>query len=185
MDKPTTTAVAEPSDVSFLDKLLHNQLSETEARQFASQSPEFITFTLLALQQRLAASLQSIGPNTPSAAIPPFAKPNVKPDPKKKSKKKRGGQPGHPGRTRESLVTPDRTREHYCSECPEWGGHLVRTGETRRRLSKDIPVDLNPFHLREAWLIAGFLDGFVRIRRTADRLSQRKTMQGNERSDRQ
>lgn len=111
MDEPTTTAVAEPLvDLSFLDKLRHNRLSEAEARQFASQSPEFITFTLLALQQRLAASLQSTGPNTPSAAIPPFAKPNAKPDLKKKSKKKRGGQPGHPGRTREPLLKPDRTR---------------------------------------------------------------------------
>lgn len=145
MDESQSTAVTEPPvDNSLLEKLLHNRLSESEARQFVSESPEYIVFTLLALQQRLAASLQSTGPNTPSAVIPPFAKPNARPDAKKKSKKNRGGQPGHSGRTRQPLVTPDRTREHHCSECPECGGQLVRTGETRKRLSEDIPEDLKP-----------------------------------------
>ncbi len=145
MDESQSTAFAEPPvDNSLLEKLLHNRLSESEARQFASENPECITFTLLALQQRLACSQQSTGANTPSSVIPPYEKPPVKPKPPKTGRKKRGGQPGHAGRTRDHLSTPDRTREHRCKCCRECNGELTRTGKTRSRRSEDIPEDLKP-----------------------------------------
>ncbi|TWU58513.1 hypothetical protein Poly51_12920 [Rubripirellula tenax] len=71
MDEATTTAPT--IDSSLLDKLLSNQLSEADARSFALGDPECLVFTLLAIQQRLANTSQTIGPNTPSAAISPFA----------------------------------------------------------------------------------------------------------------
>ncbi len=145
MDESHSTAVADPPvDTSLLDRLLHNRLSEDEARQFATTNPECIVFTLLALQQRLAGLSQSTGPNTPSSVIPPYQKPPIKPKPNQKGKKKRGGQPGHTGRTRDPLPTSDRTREHQCQRCPDCSGKLTRTGKTRSRRSEDIPEDLKP-----------------------------------------
>ncbi|WP_404309006.1 hypothetical protein [Neorhodopirellula lusitana] len=48
--EPTTT-VDPPVNASLIDKLLSNQLSEAEARDFAGRDPECTAFTLLALQQ--------------------------------------------------------------------------------------------------------------------------------------
>ena len=62
----------------------------------------------------------------------------------KSRRRKRGGQPGHAGRTREPLPEPDRIREHQLPRCPDCQGKLKRTGETRRRRSEDIPEDLKP-----------------------------------------
>ena len=83
MDEVSATAVT-PIDASLLDKLLRNQLSEADARRFVSGDPEWTVLTLLALQQRIAASAQATGPNTPSAAIPPSAKPTSKSEGKNK-----------------------------------------------------------------------------------------------------
>jgi transposase len=136
----TTTSV----DADFLDKLLNNRLSQQEALAFASSGAELIAFTMLALQQRLASISPQTGPHTPPSAIPPFAKPNSKSSVQAKGKKKRGGQPGHPGKTRDALPPPDRTRNHQLNHCPESKGKLVVTGETRSRRSEDIPEDLKP-----------------------------------------
>lgn len=132
-----------PVDAVLLDKLLGNQLSELDAREFLSGDPECLVFTLLALQQRIAGLTQASGPHTPSAAIPPYQKPSPPRKPTK-NKKKRGGQPGHQGRTRAPLPDPDRTRTHQLEHCPDCGGELQRTGRTRTRRSEDIPADLKP-----------------------------------------
>lgn len=129
-------------DSTFLDKVMNNQLSESEAFALARSAPETIVFTMLALQQRIAGSAQATGPNTPSAAIPPYAKETAKP--KSVKGNKRGGQKGHVGRTRPPLPDPDRTREHQHDRCPECDGQLRRTGDTRTRRSEDIPEDLKP-----------------------------------------
>lgn len=152
MDASHATAVAEPvqlADESLLEKLLHNQLTEQQARQFVLDSPECTVFTLLALQQRIANVQHTSGPNTPSSAIPPYAKDNVETKTtdsgkKGKDKKKRGGQPGHAGTSRPPLTKPDRTRKHQCDRCPDCNGKLQRTGKTRSRLTEDIPEDLKP-----------------------------------------
>ena len=144
--KPIADLAPKPpaANLCVIDKVLSNQLTEDEARQFGASAPEIVAFTLLALQQRLLQTQQATGPNTPSAAIPPDAKPNVKSKAAKKGDKKRGGQLGHPGTTRDPLPEPDRTREHQCEQCPDCGGELTRTTETRRRRSEDIPEDLKP-----------------------------------------
>ncbi|MEM6779579.1 MAG: IS66 family transposase zinc-finger binding domain-containing protein, partial [Planctomycetota bacterium] len=145
MDGSKATAVVDPPiNASLIDKLLTNQLSEAEAREFANQDPECTAFTLLALQQRIAQPSQASGPNTPSSAIPPYEKPSARSTKPKGKKRKRGGQPGHAGRTRPQLPDPDRTREQQCEVCPDCGGNLRRTGQTRTRRSEDIPEDLKP-----------------------------------------
>ncbi len=142
MDASTTIAEP-PVNTSLLEKLLSGRLSEQDAREFVSGDPECTVFTLLALQQRIASVAQSSGPNTPSSAVPPYAKQTAKPK-STKGKRKRGGQPGHPGTTRPALPPPDRQREHQCEVCPDCHGKLRRTGETRQRRSEDIPEDLKP-----------------------------------------
>lgn len=133
-------------DASLLEKVLQNRLSAEDALRFASSAPECVAFTLLALQQRIASTQQAAGAHTPSAAVPPYAKANMAAaGAKSKSRRrKRGGQPGHAGRTREPLPEPDRVREHRLPVCPDCQGELKRTGETRRRRSEDIPEDLKP-----------------------------------------
>ena len=133
-------------DATLLEKVLQNRLSPEDALRFASSAPECVAFTLLALQQRIASTQQGAGAHTPSASIPPYAKENMAAaGAKSKSRRrKRGGQPGHAGRTREPLPEPDRVREHQLPRCPDCQGKLKRTGETRRRRSEDIPEDLKP-----------------------------------------
>lgn len=60
---------------------------------------------------RSGRSVEDVG-HTPPSAIPPFAKPNIISSSQSKGKKERGGQPGHPGKTRDTLPSPSRTRNH-------------------------------------------------------------------------
>ena len=120
--------------------MLAGTLSPEEAEQFAALPAEVIAFTMLALQMRLGQSQHASGANQPSATIPPFQKENKNGSSRKK-KRKRGGQPGHKG-SRRAKPAPDRTREHESESCPDCGGKLRRTGETRERLSEDIPENL-------------------------------------------
>ncbi len=143
-DNLATAGLQPEVDAALLDKMLSNQLSEQEAWAFARSGPEVVVFTLLALQMRVAQSLQGSGPNTPSGAIPPNAKPNTSGRKGGKNKKKRGGQSGHPGRTRDPLPEPDRTRKHQLPCCPDCQGELRRTGQTRSRRNEDISEDLHP-----------------------------------------
>lgn len=144
MDGTEATTVAEPHvDAKLLDKLLSNQLSEAEARQFVSGDPECAVFTLLALQQRISGCKPESGSNTPSSAIPPYVKPKTKPR-KSRGKKKRGGQVGHAGRTRPPLLDPDRTRDHRLEPCPDCAGKLKRTTQKRARRSEDTAENLKP-----------------------------------------
>ena len=128
MDGTGVTIVLDrPIDVTLLDKVMNNQLSECDALALARLEPEIIAFTMLALQQRIAGTTQSTGPNTPPSTIPPFSKPAAKPS---KGKEKRGGQAGHTGRTRPPLPDPDRTREHQHDRCPDCDGVTVHRSQS-------------------------------------------------------
>jgi len=139
--------VAELSvDAALLEKVLQNRLSQEDALRFAGSAPECVAFTLLALQQRIASTLQTAGAHTPSSAVPPYAKENTTTvGAKSKSRRRKwGGQLGHARRTPEPLPEPDRVREHQLPRCPDCQGKLKRTGQTRRRRSENIPEDLQP-----------------------------------------
>ena len=72
------TAAAPTVDGDFLASIVDGSLTEAQARAFASQSQDVIVFTLLALAQRTATAATTAGANTPSGAIPPYAKPAPK-----------------------------------------------------------------------------------------------------------
>lgn len=137
----SATLVSPPVDVTFIARFLRGEVDEAQSRQLVTGDPEIAAFTLLAIQQHIAGGGQAKGPNTPSGVVPPYEKPVPK---SKKSKRKRGGQEGHPGRRRETPTKPDRERQQVLDACPDCGGELKRTGETRERWSEDIPEDLKP-----------------------------------------
>ena len=141
MDGPAAPTETSPVDADFVDRFLSGKADEGQARRLIAGDPEVATFTLLEVQRRMTAAAVATGANTPSAAIPPYAKPNAQP---KKGKRRRGGQKGHPGRRRKTPPTPDRVRDHHAPGCPDCGGKLRDTGETRQRITEDIPEDLKP-----------------------------------------
>jgi transposase len=134
-------------DGDFVDRFLAARVTEEESRRFARQPVEVIAFTLLAIQSRIGDARPAAGPNTPSSAIPAYEKPSPGESGTAKSGKKgrkRGGQKGHSGRRRQRPPAPDRVRDHQLADCPQCGTPLKPTGETRERLSEDIPEDLKP-----------------------------------------
>lgn len=122
-------------DRDVLESIRTGTLSEDQARSFAQQPAEVIIFTLLALAQQ--AGPVASGAHTPSATIPPYLKPRPQ------GKRKRpGGQPGHAGHARPRPERIDRHQTHQLPCCPECQSQLVRTGDTRTRLTEDMPTDL-------------------------------------------
>lgn len=129
---PTATARI---DRDVLEAIRTGTLSEDRARSFAQQPAEVIIFTLLALSQQ--ASPVATGAHTPSATLPPYLK-----LPRCRKGKQPGGQPGHAGHARPRPERIDQRQTHQLDCCPECRGKLVRTGDTRTRLTEDMPADL-------------------------------------------
>lgn len=69
------TAKSLPVDSGFVDRFCRRQVREEESRRLVCGDPELATFTLLAIQQRIAGNDDDAGAHTPSAAVPPYAKP--------------------------------------------------------------------------------------------------------------
>ncbi len=108
---PSTSSHA--IDTDFVDRFLEGKVSGEESLLFAQQPPEFIAFTMLAIQKRLGQLQTASGANTPPSTIPPYEKPPAGTSKRGRNKNKRGGQ-------------------------------LKDTGDTRERISEDIPGDLKP-----------------------------------------
>ena len=113
-------------------------LSEEQALEIYRQGPGAVVFALLELTKQLAETREqvkpAITPSTPSGMIPVYEKLAAKP-----RKKRPGAKKGHPGSRRRA---PDRidweeTDKSPC--CPDCGGRLKRTGNTRTRYIEDIP----------------------------------------------
>jgi len=141
MDGAVGVAERAGVDTGFVDRLFAARVTEVESAAFARQPVEVIAFTLLAIQARLGEAKPAAGPNTPSGAVPPYEKPAAQ---AKTRGRKRGGRNGHPGSRRASPVTADRTRHQRLDHCPDCGTKLRPTGETRERISEDIPENLKP-----------------------------------------
>jgi transposase len=110
-------------------------LTKEQAERFLDQDRAVIIFTLLALAQQ--GEPPATGAHTPSAAIPPFLKPS-----RKGRRKQLGAQPGHAGHARPRPEEIDRRETHQVPCCPECQGRLTRTGDTRKRLTEDLPQGL-------------------------------------------
>ena len=110
-------------------------LTEAQAGAIFEQGREAVIFALLELTKQLAeARGQRITPSTPSGMIPVYEKP-----PTKRRKKSPGAKPGHPGSRRAVPERIDYEQTHQAPCCPDCGGRLKRTGDTRTRYIEDIP----------------------------------------------
>jgi transposase len=121
-------------DREVLEAIRTGSLSESQAERFLDQDRAVIIFTLLALARQVGSAG---GAHTPSATIPPYLKPGPSGKPKQ-----RGGQPGHAGHARPRPERIDQRHTHQLPCCPECHGKLVRTGDTRTRITEDMPTDL-------------------------------------------
>ncbi len=120
---------------STCEVLLHAALSEEQAEAIFEQGRDAVVFSLLMLSKQLAETCgPQTTPSTPSGMIPVYEKPPAKP-----RKKKSGAKEGHPGRHRRVPDRIDRRETHTAPCCPDCGGRLKRTGDTRTRYVEDIP----------------------------------------------
>jgi len=125
---------------STLDVLRRATLTEEQARAIFAQGEEAVVFALLELTKQLAeqkadaAGTSHETPATPSGMKPPYQKPPVK-----ARKKRLGAKKGHPGSRRKAPEQIDWEAEHKLPRCPDCGGRLKRTGDTRTRYTEDIP----------------------------------------------
>jgi transposase len=122
-------------DEDVLTAIQSGSLTKQQAERFLDQDRSVIIFTLLALAKQGGAP--GVKAHTPSATIPPFLKPT-----RALQRRKPGGQPGHAGRSRRRPERIDQHQTHQLDRCPKCQGKLVRTGDTRTRLSEDLPQDL-------------------------------------------
>ena len=125
---------------STLDVLRGATLTEEQARAIFALGEGAVIFALLELTKQLAEQKAAAAgsshqtPATPSGMKPPYEKP-----PAKLRKKRPGAKKGHPGSRRKVPEQIDWQVEHKLPQCPDCGGRLKRTGDTRTRYTEDIP----------------------------------------------
>ncbi len=120
---------------STLEVLQRAALTEEQAKAIFEQGRDAVVFALLELSKQLAeARGPQATPSTPSGMIPVYEKP-----PAKSRKKQPGAKDGHPGSRRRVPNRIDRRETHKLPCCPNCGGRLKRTGDTRTRYVEDIP----------------------------------------------
>lgn len=123
-------------DGSTLAALESGSLSKEQALEIYHQGPEAVVFALLELAKRVAETRgPQTTPSTPSGMVPVYEKPRAK-----GRKKRPGAKPGHVGSRRHVPERIDDYQEHKLPSCPDCGGRLMRTGDTRQRYVEDIPV---------------------------------------------
>ncbi len=127
---------------STLEVLQHAVLTEDQAETIFELGREAVVFALLELTKQLAEAQgkgdPSMTPSTPSGMVPVYKKP-----PARSRKKQPGAKKGHPGSRRRMPEWIDREETHQLPCCPQCGGRLKRTGDSRQRYIEDIP-DIEP-----------------------------------------
>lgn len=124
---------------AFLNAFRNGTLTREQAEAAFPHDRAASIFFLLQLSAAIApeTSTPAHGPHPPSGSVPPYAKPAAK-----RRRKKRGAQPGHPGKSRPIPAIIDAQQSHQLSSCPCCNGPLVQTGRRRVRLVEDIPENL-------------------------------------------
>ncbi len=124
---------------AILERALHGEVSEDDARRLHGLGPEAVTLFALAMAHRVT-ELEAVGakasppdPATPSGQVPVYLKPSAK-----KRRKRPGAKPGHPGARRSRPDKVDRTEVHRLDRCPHCAGKLQRSSRTRIRLIEDL-----------------------------------------------
>jgi transposase len=118
-------------------------LTADEAAAIYARGREAVIFALLELAKgwgeaeglRAAAS----SPATPSGMRPVYLKPAAQ-----TGKKRPGRKAGHAGARRPPPARIDRRVEHRATCCPDCGGRLKRSSQTRTRYTEDIPAGITP-----------------------------------------
>jgi transposase len=122
---------------------LSPQLTTEEAAAIYAQGPEAVIFALLEYARRLGeaegrrAAVSS--PATPSGMQPVYLKP-----PANSRRKRPGRKAGHAGVRRAPPERIDQRKEHRAACCPDCGGALKRSSQTRVRYTEDIPAGITP-----------------------------------------
>ena len=114
-----------------------------ELWRWQRSDPRGLVDYTLQLQAQLRQLRDAAAQNSRNSSRPPSTDRSEKPNPKslrKKSGRKTGGQPGHPGRTLQPSQTPQHTQIHPCLEC-SCGEDLSRQPavDYRRRQVFDLP----------------------------------------------
>jgi transposase len=94
--------------------------SREELRHWHQTDPDGLVDYALDLQTELRRLRDAAAQNSRNSSRPPSTDRSEKPQPKslrKKSGRKTGGQPGHPGRTLQPSDTPTHVELHRCLEC--------------------------------------------------------------------
>lgn len=122
---------------------LSPQLTTDEAAAIYAQGPEAVIFALLEYARRLGEAegrLSAVSsPATPSGMQPVYRKPATN------SRRKRPGRKaGHAGVRRAPPDRIDQRKAHRAACCPDCGGRLKRTAQTRVRYTEDIPAGITP-----------------------------------------
>lgn len=118
--------------------------SREELWQWHEDDPQGLVDYTLALQAELRRLRDKTAQNSRNSSRPPSTDGPEKPQPKslrKRSKRKPGGQPGHPGRTLATSPKPQRVEVHPALEC-ECGEDLSRqvAVDFQRRQVFDLPA---------------------------------------------
>ncbi len=130
--------------------LLHVQAEQITVltAQITAQSEQITELT-----GQVAELTRRLGRNSSNSSLPPSADrgsgPVVKQSPARRDRPPRpaGGQPGHPGRTREMAADPDRVIDHVPTACTGCGadlGEAAAAGEALRRQVHDLPEPVAP-----------------------------------------
>lgn len=130
---------SKPLDDATREALGAGSLSEEQALKIYRQGRAAVIFALLELTKQLAEARCPQSPlSTPSGMIPPYKKPPAKP-----RQKQPGAKQGHRGSRRPAPERIDRQETHQLPCCPDCGGRLKPTGDTRTRYIEEIP-DVEP-----------------------------------------
>lgn len=95
--------------------------SREELQHWQQTDPDGLLDYTLQLQAQLRQLRDAAAQNSRNSSLPPSSDRSEKPKPqslRKKSGRKTGGQPGHPGRTLQPSDTPAHIQIHPCLECP-------------------------------------------------------------------
>ena len=114
---------------TIIDALLRGDVSETQAERVYELGRDAVTAFVLATAKRITEMGPAPGPHTPSASIPPYAKPSAP----TRGRKKPGARAGHKGRRRPTPQPDQRIEVEELTRCPECGGRVMPGGRKRDR----------------------------------------------------
>jgi transposase len=116
-----------------VESIRRGTFREADAERLLDAGRDATKFVLLTL------AAAAVSPHAPSSTIPVYQKPSPQTQPKP-----RGARPGHEGKRRAKPARIDQRKTHRAPCCPDCGGRLKRTGDTRTRYTEDLPDDLKP-----------------------------------------